>query len=203
MTSSRCQASDTGSAASGSQWCWAGNRRNGDVALPPGRDVLKDRRPQQSRVAIIPAGEYSERLGEILLSGLRLFRFKLQGKSVLLKPNPVEYIAGAEVNANPLLVGAAAEAFLKLGAERVVVGEGPVHQRDTYLVLAESGLDVQLRSRKISFVDLNRDELFKCQREPTIRDSTTCGFQGLSSPRTSLSRCRRSRPTIGPASHSA
>ena len=57
----------------------------------------------------MPAAEYSERLQEVLLSGLRLFRFKLQGKSVLLKPNLVEYIDGVDVNTNPLLVGAAAE----------------------------------------------------------------------------------------------
>lgn len=131
------------------------------IKLLPEEMLLRDRRPQRSRVAIIAAAEYSERIGEVLLSGLRLFRLKMQGKSVLLKPNLVEYIAGAEVNTNPILVGAAAEAFLKLGAERVVVGEGPGHQRDTYLVLAESGLDVQLRNQKISFIDLNRDELVK------------------------------------------
>jgi hypothetical protein len=34
-------------------------------------------------------------------------------------------------------------------------------QRDTYLVLAESGLEAQLRSQKLAFVDLNRDVLIK------------------------------------------
>ena len=58
-------------------------------------------------------------------------------------------------------MGAAADAFLRLGASSVVVGEGPGHQRDTYLVLIESGLDAQLRSQHIRFVDLNRDELAK------------------------------------------
>jgi uncharacterized protein (DUF362 family) len=72
-----------------------------------------------------------------------------------------------EVNTNPVLVGAAAQAFLKLGAARVVVGEGPGHQRDTYLVLAESGLADQLRRQKISFVDLNRDELFQVPTRAT------------------------------------
>ena len=43
--------------------------------------------------------------------------------------------------------------------ERVVVGEGPGHQRDTQLVLAESGFATHLRDRKIEFVDLNRDEV--------------------------------------------
>ena len=137
------------------------------VRLLPEEMLLRDRRPQRSRVAILSAEAYSERLEEVLLSGLREFHLHLCGKSVLLKPNLVEYIAGVEVNTKPVLVGAAAEAFLKLGAKSVVVGEGPGHQRDTYLVLAESGLADQLKSQKISFVDLNRDELVKVRTRAT------------------------------------
>ena len=88
-----------------------------------------------------------------------MFGLKLRGKTILVKPNLVEYIPGAEVNTNPLLVGAAAGAFLALGAKAVVVAEGPGHQRDTYLVLAQSGFQSQLRDRKLSFVDLNRDDV--------------------------------------------
>jgi uncharacterized protein (DUF362 family) len=129
--------------------------------LLPEEMLLHDRRPARSRVAILSAREYSDGLIDLLSRGLGLFELDLHGKSVLLKPNLVEYIAGAEVNTNPLLVGSAAEAFLRLGAKNVLVGEGPGHQRDTYLVLVESGLDAQLRSQKIRFVDLNRDELTK------------------------------------------
>jgi uncharacterized protein (DUF362 family) len=78
-------------------------------------------------------------------------------------------------------VGAAAEALLQLGAKRVVVGEGPGHQRDTYLVLVESGLDAQLRSQSIEFVDLNRDELVQL---PTLANFT--GLNHLWLPRTVL-----------------
>ncbi len=127
----------------------------------PEEMLLRDRRLRRSRVAIISAGEYSETLEGELVSCLREFHLNVRGKSVLLKPNLVEYIPGVEINTNPVLVGAAAQAFLKLGAASVLVGEGPGHQRDTYLVLAESGLADQLRSQKIHFVDLNRDELFK------------------------------------------
>ncbi len=135
--------------------------------LLPEETLLRDRRPRRSRVAIISANNYSAEIEDVLLSGLRLFRLNLQGKSVLLKPNLVEFISGVEVNTNPLLVGAAAEAFLKLGAKSVVVGEGPGHQRDTYLVLADSGFDIELRSRKIRFVDLNRDGLFAVPTKAT------------------------------------
>jgi uncharacterized protein (DUF362 family) len=135
--------------------------------LLPEEMLLRDRRPRRSHVAVATADKYPEHLQDVLLSGLRLFHLNVQGRSVLLKPNLVEYIASVEVNTNPLLVGAAAEVFLKLGARSVVVAEGPGHQRDTYLVLVESGLDSQLRSQKIGFVDLNRDELFKVPTKAT------------------------------------
>src|ERR1700736_6523432 len=149
--------------------------------LLPEEMLLRDRRPRRSRVAVVSAEEYSERLEDVLLSSLREFHLNLRGKSVLLKPNLVEYIADVEVNTKPVLVGAAAEAFLKLGAKTVVVGEGPGHQRDTFLVLAESGLAAQLRSQKISFVDLNRDELFKVPLRATYT-----GLEHLWLPRTVL-----------------
>src|ERR1035437_8598798 len=151
------------------------------VRLLPEEMLLRDRRPPRSPGAVLSVERYSERLVELLIAGLGEFHLDLCAKSVLLKPNLVEYIAGVEVNTHPLLVGAAAEAFLKLGAKRVVVGEGPGHQRDTYLVLAESGLEAQLGSQRISFVDLNRDELCKV---PTR--ATYTGLDHLWLPRTVL-----------------
>ena len=119
------------------------------------------RRPSRSRVAILRAEEYSERLERDLLSGLRLFGLDLRGKSVLLKPNLVDFLPGVPINTHPLLVTAAAECFRRLGAASVVVGEGPGHQRDTELVLSESGFRTLLDERRIPFVDLNRDQLVK------------------------------------------
>jgi len=72
--------------------------------LLPEEMLLRDRRPRHSRVAIVSAERYSDRLEELLLSGLREFRLNLHAKSVLLKPNLVDYIAGVEVNTNPVLV---------------------------------------------------------------------------------------------------
>jgi uncharacterized protein (DUF362 family) len=110
-------------------------------------------------VAILEADSYARSLEEKITDGLRLFALNLRDKTLLLKPNLVEYIPGAEVNANPLLVDAAAGAFLALGAKTVVVAEGPGNQRDTYLVIAQTGFESQLRDRKLSFVDLNRDDV--------------------------------------------
>ncbi len=125
--------------------------------------LMPDRRPARSRIAVLAADRYSDALEQLLYDGLKLFNLALRGKRVLLKPNLVEYSATAAINTHPVLVGAAAVAFRRLGAANVVVAEGPGHQRDTYLLLFESGLSEQLRDRGIGFVDLNRDDVVKCR----------------------------------------
>lgn len=125
------------------------------------RKYSRDLRPKRSRVAILHAGQYSDQLDKLVYEGLRLFNLNVRGKSVLLKPNIVEYIPGKPVNTDTQLIGAAAEAFLRLDAASVTVGEGPGHHRDTDLLLYEAGLGDQLAHRKVAFVDLNRDELIR------------------------------------------
>jgi uncharacterized protein (DUF362 family) len=119
------------------------------------------RRPKRSRVAILRVENYSQKLGETLFAGLRLFSLDIRGKNVVLKPNLVDYIAGNAINTHPLLVAAATECFRRLGANQVVVAEGPGHQRDTQLVLSQSGYAPILRDDRIRFIDLNRDELIR------------------------------------------
>lgn len=119
------------------------------------------RKRPRSRVAILRAESYSQSLERILRSGLNLFQLDVRGKNVLLKPNLVDYIPGNHINTHPLLVSAAIECFRRLGAATVLVAEGPGHQRDTALVLSESGMAEELREQRASFVDLNRDQLLK------------------------------------------
>jgi len=119
------------------------------------------RRPARSRVAIVQADEHSHQIEGSLMSALRLFHLNVSGKTVLLKPNIVDFVPGADVNTHPVLVTAAAECFRRLGALSVSVAEGPGHQRDTQLVLFESGFQDELAKQHIPFVDLNRDELVK------------------------------------------
>jgi uncharacterized protein (DUF362 family) len=145
------------------------------------RKYSRDLRPQRSRVAILRTDQYSDKLDELVYDGLRLFNLDVRGKSVLLKPNIVEYIPGKPVNTDTHLVGAAAEAFLRLDAAFVTVGEGPGHHRDTDLLLHETGLADQLAQRKIPFVDLNRDSLVK-----TKLNADYSGLRHLWFPRTVL-----------------
>jgi uncharacterized protein (DUF362 family) len=115
-------------------------------------------RKARSMVAVLACDSYSEKIEELLLDGLKLFSLDVRQKTVLLKPNLVEDLPGP-VNTNPVLIGAAARCFLRLGASRVVIGEGPGHQRDTELVVHATGLEHVLRDSRVQFVDLNRDEL--------------------------------------------
>jgi uncharacterized protein (DUF362 family) len=135
------------------------------------RKYSRDFRPKISRIAILNADQYSDKLDQLVLDGLRLFHIDVRGKSVLLKPNIVECIPGKPVNTDAQLIGTAAEAFLRLDAASVTVGEGPGHHRDTDLLLHETGLGDQLKHRKIAFVDLNRDEL--------IRTKLKANYSGL------------------------
>ena len=152
----------------------------GSAALAAGATVTapfllpkyhSDQRPKRSRVAVIHAERYSQKLDQLLAEGLRLFPINVTGKTVVLKPNLVDYIPGNAINTHPLLVLAAAESFRRLGAKSVLVAEGPGHQRDTQLVLSQSGYQQSLRDEKIRFVDLNRDEL--------IRTPLRAGYTGM------------------------
>ena len=109
-----------------------------------------DRRPRRSRVAILQAERYSQQLDQTLAAGLRLFSIDVRGKRVVLKPNLVDYAAGDAINTHPVLVLAAAESFRRMGAKSVVVAEGPGHQRDTELVLSQSGYQESLREMRRS-----------------------------------------------------
>ena len=140
-----------------------------------------DRRPRRSRVAILHAEQYCQDLDQILAAGLRLFPIDVRGKTVVLKPNLVDYASGNAINTHPLLVLAAAESFRCMGAKSVIVAEGPGHQRDTQLVLSQSGYQQSLREEKTRFVGLNRDVLIR-----TPLRSHYMGMRDLWLPRTVL-----------------
>jgi uncharacterized protein (DUF362 family) len=122
---------------------------------------LRFSQPSASRVAVVRCETYGPNVSALLFEALGMFRLDVRGRSVLLKPNLVEHVPGREINTHPTVIAAAAECFLRLGAKRVVVAEGPGHHRDTGFLLAASGLEDQLRLLNVPFVDLNRDDLAK------------------------------------------
>lgn len=124
-----------------------------------GRGLLRP--PWREQTFIARARSYQADLAGLMLAGFKelgVLPEEIRGKRILLKPNLVETSLGApHINTHPLVVRAAAEAFLKAGAARVLVAEGPGHIHDTLLVLEESGLAEVLAEDKIPFVDLNYD----------------------------------------------
>jgi len=158
-----------------------------------GKTFPNDRRPVRSRVAMPSENEYTGCLTDSLTRAIRSFNFDLRGKSVLLKPNLVESLAGVQVNTNAILVEVA-EPFLRLGANNVVMGEGPGFQRETYLVLVKSGLDDQFRGTSPSSISLAQK---RCRPARASLDSITRGCHARSWHMISSSRCRNCRPTIG------
>jgi uncharacterized protein (DUF362 family) len=116
------------------------------------------RKPDRSRVAIVPAREYGPRLADVLRNGLALFDLPVNGKTIVLKPNFVEYDATGVINTHPSVIAAAIDAFRRLGARRVTVAEGPGHARDVEHIITASGLHDVLREYRAGYVDLNYDD---------------------------------------------
>ena len=113
----------------------------------------------RSTVGLFPAPTYDVDFADVISRGLKELNVDVRGRSVLLKPNLVEYAPGTVINTHPLVVAGAATAFLRAGARQVVVGEAPGHRRDIEYLLAVTGLSDHLRELRIRFVDLNHDDV--------------------------------------------
>jgi uncharacterized protein (DUF362 family) len=126
------------------------------------RQYLHDR-ARKARVFIAKASSYEADLVSPIMAGLRSLGIgvkEVQGKRILLKPNFVETRRGTiHICTRPEVVFAAVEAFRKLGAAAVLIGEGPGHCRDTDRVVDEADMAEPLVENKTPFVDLNNDDL--------------------------------------------
>jgi uncharacterized protein (DUF362 family) len=128
-----------------------------------------DQRPV-SRVAVRRAESYATDLAGILVESLREFHVPVRGKSVVLKPNFVGMDSTGAMNTSPAVAGAAREAFLRLGARRVTVAEGPALERDTWAVLENMGLRDYIGPLDRNFIDLNTDQV----RAVVLRTRASC-----------------------------
>jgi uncharacterized protein (DUF362 family) len=156
-------------------WLGAGGaiaaERLGAFDPPPPFDRAEFPEPGRSAVAVLPARSYDGDLEALLLDAMKVVKPDVRGRSVLLKPNLVEYAAGSSINTDPRLVVAAANTLRRLGASSVVVAEGPGHRRDTEAVLLASGMHEALADARIPFVDLND--------APLVRTPLHTSYTGL------------------------
>mgnify|MGYP001547253369 CR=1 FL=1 len=120
---------------------------------------------ERASVTVLKATDYSAKLVDIIASGLKEMGFNrdvIKGKSILLKPNFVEPTAAAiHCNTHPMFVRAVAECFMRLDAGSIIIGEGPGLSTDTTAVIEASGLLPYLDDKRLSFVDLNCDNIIK------------------------------------------
>jgi uncharacterized protein (DUF362 family) len=117
------------------------------------------RKTRLSRVAILTAGSYKKPLADVVLQGLKLFGLDVRYKSILLKPNLVEFDPNGVINTHPALVEAAITAFQRSGAREVIVAEGPGHRRDNEYLLRASGLYDVIKDHATRYIDLNSDDV--------------------------------------------
>ena len=89
---------------------------------------------QRSTVAVVKAASYSKDLADAMLRGILECELDVAGKTVLLKPNFVEFDPNTCINTDVAVVATALEVFRSLGAADVKIGEGPGHRRDTFAI---------------------------------------------------------------------
>jgi uncharacterized protein (DUF362 family) len=111
--------------------------------------------PGRSTVAVLKASAYEIDLEGRVRDALRLLKVDVRHRSILLKPNIVEFDPNAAINTDPRLVAATVAAMRSMGAASVTVGEGSGHRRDTQYIASRSGLLDLLRDVDAPFVDLN------------------------------------------------
>jgi uncharacterized protein (DUF362 family) len=112
-----------------------------------------------SRVVIRRVNSYQADLAAILYESIKEFDLPVRGKTVLLKPNLVGLDPHGVVNTHPAVIAAARETFLRLGADKVFIGDGPATERDTIAVLESLKLREYVGPLSGIFVDLNLDDV--------------------------------------------
>jgi uncharacterized protein (DUF362 family) len=117
------------------------------------------RRAEAPVVSIMRQPGYTQDIYETVRRTLAGHHLNVRGKSVVLKPNLVEFEAGSVINTNPILVHAAMEAFKAMGASSVRIAEGPGHRRGTLDLADAAGYFKTIPGFEDLFTDLNLDDV--------------------------------------------
>jgi len=112
-----------------------------------------------SKVLIRRAAGYDQDLSPLVFDSLREFQLPVKGKTVLLKANLVGLDPKRVMNTHPAVITAARDSFLRLGASRVLIGDGPAMDRDTEAIIESIRLREYAGPLARAFVDLNLDDV--------------------------------------------
>lgn len=139
--------------------CEGKQRVNEALPVEISEEQRARRRNGRSQVALIECKSYEEEIFEKIKNTKNLKLPEVKGKSVVIKPNMVEYRQGTPVTTNPAVLSAAIKLMQDLGAAKITVAEGPGHMRDTEYLLDATGLGKACKDNGVPFVDLNIDDL--------------------------------------------
>ncbi len=152
--------------------CGGGQKINPDLADATAAQKAR-KRQGRSTVGIIQCPSYEEDIFKTLKPYIGALALPdLKGKTVVIKPNMVEFHPHVPITTNPAAILAAVELANYLGAKEIIIGEGPGHMRDTEFLLKASGIGELCKRHKLRYVDLNLDDLEKVDNVD--------GFSGLS-----------------------
>lgn len=113
-----------------------------------------------SKVAIIACPSYDEDIFALVKPYLsKLDLPDLKGKTVVLKPNMVDYRQGKQITTDPSVIACAFQLVKEMGAKQIQVADGPALYRDTEYLLDKSGIGVVCKKLALEFIDLNLDDI--------------------------------------------
>jgi uncharacterized protein (DUF362 family) len=110
-------------------------------------------------VSIVRVPSYDQGIYDIMRRMLAEHRLDVRGRTVVLKPNLVEFEPESSINTHPMLVHAAFEAFHAMGAASVRIAEGPGHRRNTLDLADAAGYFKIVPGFDEVFTDLNLDDV--------------------------------------------
>jgi uncharacterized protein (DUF362 family) len=123
------------------------------------RELIPSFSRPPSHVMIRRVARYEEDLLALIYESLSEFKLPVKDKTILLKPNLVGLDPQGVMNTHPAVIAATRETFLKLGAARVLIGDGPAMDRDTQAILESVRLKEFTGKLGRDFCDLNIDEV--------------------------------------------
>lgn len=123
------------------------------------RELIPSFSRPSSRVMIRKVARYEQDLLALTYESLREFALPVKDKTVLLKPNLVGLDPKGVMNTHPAVIAATRESFLKLGAARVLIGDGPALDRDTQAIIESVRLQEFTGKLGKDFCDLNIDDV--------------------------------------------
>jgi uncharacterized protein (DUF362 family) len=129
------------------------------------RELIPSFSRPASRVMIRKVARYEEDLLAVIYESLSEFNLLVKDKTILLKPNLVGLDPRGVMNTHPAVIAATRESFLKLGAARVMIGDGPAMDRDTQAILESVQLKEFTGKLGKDFCDLNIDDVERVQLE--------------------------------------